>query len=84
MYVPVLSLVLGAQTHESVADTTYYRYYIISGRPNNVLVVNYLVSVVNYLAKTVPASDALSAIPAKTNCFGQITSVSAENYSFKI
>ena len=53
-----------------------------SGRPNNVSVVNYLVSVVNYLAKTVPASDALSAIPAKTNCFGQITSVSAENYSF--
>ena len=51
------------------------------GRPNNISVVNYLFSVVNYLAKTVPASDAPSAIPAKTDCFGQMTSVSAENDS---
>ena len=54
----------------------------VSGRPNNVLVVNYLVSLVTYLSKTVPASDAPSAIPAETDCFGQITSFSAENYSF--
>ena len=53
-----------------------------SGRPINVSVVNYLVWVVSYLAKTVPASDAPSAIPVETNCFGQITSVSAENYCF--
>ena len=52
-----------------------------SGRPNNISVVNYLVLVVNYLAKTVPASDAPFAIPAKTDCFGQMTSVSAENDS---
>ena len=55
--------------------------YRLSGRPNNVSVVNYLVSVVNYLAKTVPASDAPSAILAKTDCIGQMTSVSAENDS---
>ena len=55
----------------------------LSGRPNNVSVVNYLVLVVNYLAKTVPASDAPSAILAKTDCFGQITSVSAETVAFR-
>ena len=59
-----------------------FRSLELSGRPNNVSVVNYFVSVVNYLAKTVPASDAPSAIPAKTDCFGQITYVSAQNYSF--
>ena len=58
-----------------------FRSLELSGRPNNVSVVNYFVSVVNYLAKTVPASDAPSAILAKTDCIGQMTSVSAENDS---
>ena len=43
-----------------------------SGQPSTtVYCIGVKQCLANYLAKTVPALDALSAIPAKTNCFGQ-------------